>query len=54
MNPHLAMLALATMPLLAYRALYFGRRSRSLSALLQNQTAILTTRLEICPSANAG
>jgi ATP-binding cassette subfamily B protein len=46
MNPHLALLALATMPLLGYRALYFGRRSRPLSALMQNQTAILTTRLE--------
>lgn len=46
MNPHLALLALATMPLLGYRAYHFGRRSRPLSALMQNQTAILTTRLE--------
>lgn len=46
MNSPLALLALATMPLLAYRALHFGRRSRPLSALMQNQTAILTTRLE--------
>lgn len=46
MNPHLALLSLATMPLLGYRALYFGRRSRPLSALIQNQTAVLTTRLE--------
>jgi ATP-binding cassette subfamily B protein len=46
MNPQLALLALATMPLLGYRAYHFGRRSRPLSALMQNQTAILTTRLE--------
>jgi ATP-binding cassette subfamily B protein len=46
MNTHLALLALVTMPVLAYRAFYFGRRSRPLSALIQNQTAILTTRLE--------
>ncbi|MBE7553472.1 MAG: ABC transporter ATP-binding protein [Anaerolineales bacterium] len=46
MNPHLALLSLTTMPLLGYRALYFGRRSRPLSALIQNQTAVLTTRLE--------
>lgn len=46
MNPHLALLALATMPLLAYRAFQFGRRSRPLSVLIQNQTAVLTTRLE--------
>lgn len=46
MNPHLALLSLATMPLLGYRALHFGRRSRPLSALIQNQTAVLTTRLE--------
>jgi ATP-binding cassette subfamily B protein len=46
MNPHLALLSLATMPLLGYRAFHFGRRSRPLSALIQNQTAVLTTRLE--------
>lgn len=46
MNPSLALLALATMPILAYRALYFGRRFRPLSLLLQNQLAVLTTRLE--------
>lgn len=46
MNSHLALLALATMPLLGYCALHFGRRSRPLSALIQNQTAVLTTRLE--------
>jgi ATP-binding cassette subfamily B protein len=46
MNPSLALLALATMPVLAYRALHFGRRFRPLSALLQDRLAVLTTRLE--------
>lgn len=46
MNPHLALLALTTMPLLGYRAFQFGRRSRPLSVLIQDQTAVLTTRLE--------
>ncbi len=46
MNPRLALLALATMPLLLHRAFYFGQRSRPLSLLIQNQTAVLTTRLE--------
>jgi ATP-binding cassette subfamily B protein len=46
MNPHLALLAMTTMPLLVYRAFHFGRRSRPLSVLIQNQTAVLTTRLE--------
>ncbi|MFL5802328.1 MAG: ABC transporter ATP-binding protein [Roseiflexaceae bacterium] len=46
MNPALAVLALGTMPLLAYRALMFGRRSRPLSLAIQQQLAVLTTRLE--------
>ncbi len=46
MNPQLALLALATMPLLGYRAFHFGSRSRPLSVLIQNQTAVLTTFLE--------
>jgi ATP-binding cassette subfamily B protein len=46
MNPALAGLALGTMPLLAYRALVFGRRSRPLSLAIQQQLAVLTTRLE--------
>ncbi|MBC8074943.1 MAG: ABC transporter ATP-binding protein [Chloroflexales bacterium] len=46
MNPSLALLALGTMPLLAYRALVFGRSSRPLSHAIQNQLAVLTTRLE--------
>jgi ATP-binding cassette, subfamily B, multidrug efflux pump len=46
MKPVLAVLALGTMPLLAYRALAFGRRSRPLSLAIQQQLAVLTTRLE--------
>jgi ATP-binding cassette subfamily B protein len=46
MNPHLALLSLATMPLLGYRAFHFGRHARPLSVLIQDQTAVLTTRLE--------
>jgi ATP-binding cassette subfamily B multidrug efflux pump len=46
MNPRLALLALATMPLLAYVAFRFGRRYRPLSLEIQQQLAVLTTRLE--------
>jgi ATP-binding cassette, subfamily B, multidrug efflux pump len=46
MNPRLALLALCTMPLLAYRARAFGHRQRPLSRAIQNQLAVLTTRLE--------
>ena len=46
MNPRLALLALGTMPFLAQRALYFGRRFRPLSLAIQQQLAVLTTRLE--------
>src|SRR5262245_43083053 len=46
MNPPLALLALSTMPLLAYRARAFGRRFRPVSRAIQNQLAVLTTRLE--------
>jgi len=46
MNPRLALLSLMTMPLLAYRATYFGRRFRPLSLAIQQQLAVLTTRLE--------
>lgn len=46
MNPRLALLTLATMPLLAYRAFQFGRQFRPLSAAIQQQLAVLTTRLE--------
>ena len=46
MNPRLALLALATMPLLAYVAYRFGRGFRPLSLAIQQQLAVLTTRLE--------
>ena len=46
MNPTLALLALLTMPLLAHRATVFGSRYRPLSMALQEQLAVLTTRLE--------
>jgi len=46
MNPTLALLALCTMPILAYRAFWFGRRLRPLSLVIQQQLAVLTTRLE--------
>jgi ABC-type multidrug transport system fused ATPase/permease subunit len=46
MNPHLAALALITTPLLGYRALVFGRHYRPLSLEIQQQLAVLTTRLE--------
>jgi len=46
MNPLLALLALGTTPLLAYRAFWFGRRLRPLSLAIQQQLAMLTTRLE--------
>ncbi len=45
-NPRLALLALATMPLLAYVAYRFGRRYRPLALEIQQQLAVLTTRLE--------
>ncbi|MBI5300490.1 MAG: ABC transporter ATP-binding protein [Chloroflexi bacterium] len=46
MNPGLALLALATMPFLAHRAFHLGRRLRPLSLAVQQQLAVLTTRLE--------
>jgi len=46
MNPGLALLALATMPVLIYVAFQFGRRFRPLSLDIQQQLAVLTTRLE--------
>lgn len=46
MNPGLALLALSTMPLLGYRAFQLGRRFRPLSLAIQQQLAVLTTRLE--------
>jgi ABC-type multidrug transport system fused ATPase/permease subunit len=46
MNPRLALLALATMPVLVYVAFRFGREYRPLSLDIQQQLAVLTTRLE--------
>jgi ATP-binding cassette subfamily B multidrug efflux pump len=46
MNPGLALLSLATMPLLIYVAFRFGGRFRPLSLDIQQQLAILTTQLE--------
>jgi ATP-binding cassette subfamily B protein len=46
MNPRLTLLALGTTPILAYRAMTFGRRFRPISRAIQNQLAVLTTRLE--------
>lgn len=46
MNPRLAGLALGTMPLVAFVAYRFGRRYRPLSLQIQQQLAVLTTRVE--------
>ncbi len=46
MNRDLALLALATIPVLIYVAFRFGRRFRPLSLEIQQQLAVLTTRLE--------
>jgi len=46
MNPQLALLGLVTMPLLAWQATMFGMRMRPLSLAIQQQMAVLTTRLE--------
>jgi ABC-type multidrug transport system fused ATPase/permease subunit len=46
MNPRLALLTLAFVPLLAWIAYRFGRRFRPLSLEIQDQLAVLTTRVE--------
>jgi ABC-type multidrug transport system fused ATPase/permease subunit len=46
MNPRLALLALMATPLLVQRAFDFARRYRPLSRAIQQQLAVLTTRLE--------
>lgn len=46
MNTQLALLTMCTMPILAWRAFDFGRRFRPLSLAIQQQLAVLTTRLE--------
>ena len=46
MNPGLALLSMAALPLLARQAYKFGRQLRPLSLATQQQLAVLTTRLE--------
>ncbi len=46
MNPTLGLLAIVAMPLLVYQAVRFGRVFRPLSAQIQKQLAVLTTRVE--------
>jgi ATP-binding cassette, subfamily B, multidrug efflux pump len=46
MNPRLALLTLAFVPLLTWIAYRFGRRFRPLSLEIQDQLAVLTTRVE--------
>jgi ATP-binding cassette, subfamily B, multidrug efflux pump len=46
MNPRLALLTLAFVPFLAWIAYRFGRRFRPLSLQIQDQLAVLTTRVE--------
>lgn len=46
MNPRLALLTMITMPLLAYQAFRFAAQFRPLSLAIQEQLAVLTTRLE--------
>ena len=46
MNPRLGLLAVAAMPFLAIQSIRFGRVFRPLSAQIQKQLAVLTTRVE--------
>jgi len=46
MQPRLALLVIATMPLLAYQALRFGRQFRPLSLEIQKQIGVLTISVE--------
>jgi ATP-binding cassette subfamily B protein len=46
MNPWLALLVIATLPFIANRALHFGSRYRPLSARIQDQLGVMTTRLD--------
>ena len=46
MNPKLSIVALVAMPLLVFLAIRYGRTIRPLSLRIQNQLAVLTTRLE--------
>ncbi|UCF98896.1 MAG: ABC transporter ATP-binding protein [Spirochaetaceae bacterium] len=46
MNPHLALLALISTPFVVAIAFNFGRRFRPLSLQIQQQLAVITTRME--------
>jgi ABC-type multidrug transport system fused ATPase/permease subunit len=46
MSPRLGLLAIAAMPFLAIQSIRFGRVFRPLSAQIQKQLAVLTTRVE--------
>ncbi len=46
MNPSLALLSMATIPFLAWRAYEFGRKMRPLSVATQQQLGVLTTLVE--------
>lgn len=46
MNVQLAFLSMAAIPILGYRGYLFGRQMRPLSMAIQQQLAVLTTRLE--------
>jgi ABC-type multidrug transport system fused ATPase/permease subunit len=46
MNPKLGLLSIAAMPLLAVQSIRFGKVFRPLSAQIQKQLAVLTTRVE--------
>ena len=46
MNPSLGLMAIAAMPVLAIQSIRFGRVFRPLSAQIQRQLAVLTTRVE--------
>lgn len=46
MNPILALLSMVALPLLIHRGYEFGRRLRPFSLAVQQQMAVLTTRLE--------
>jgi ATP-binding cassette, subfamily B, multidrug efflux pump len=46
MNPQLALMALVTMPILAWRAFDYGRVYRPISRAIQDQLGVLTGRIE--------
>ncbi|HEY9075793.1 MAG TPA: ABC transporter ATP-binding protein [Anaerolineaceae bacterium] len=46
MNPQLGLLSILAMPILVYRAVQFGGKVRYLAVRIQNQLALLTTRIE--------